>query len=350
MDMIKIIFGILLFTLFVSNNIILFELTYVFTNLSLIIYTFSTVNSKGNKIFLLLIYLMIYTFQTVFNTTVIFSENINGITSIVYRIIGLVLVPMPFMVGKLFSEIKRNNYPSIEDIKVFTFNEVVENIDFIKKVIVKGQRTLSKENIDELKNDLPRHSSFRYVNKGSLTDEYFKTAYDTLNDSNVYIIVSNTGSPASEIISIFTRKQYNHASLSFDRGLETIISYNGGEKIYPPGLNIETIKYFNRKKDASVIVYSLPINIEKKRTIIDEIKKINEQGNAYNLFGLVLKHSFKPNIMFCSQFVYKILRIVGENYFEKKDGQVKPTDLIELDYEKKLKYEYKIKFNENIVG
>jgi hypothetical protein len=40
-----------------------------------------------------------------------------------------------------------------------------------------------------------------------------------------------------------------------------------------------------------------------------------------------------------------MLRIVGANYFEKDDGQIKPADLIELDYEKKLKYEYKIKFN-----
>jgi hypothetical protein len=349
MDMIKVIAGILLLTLFVSNNIVLFELTYAFTNLSLIIYTFSTVNSKKNKIYSVLIYLMIYTFQTVFNTMVIFAENISGITSILYRIIGLSLVPMPFIAGHLFSEIKNSNFLSVEDMKVFTFNEMAENIDFIRKVIEKGKRTLSKENIDEIKNDLPRHNSFRYVNKGSLTGEYFKMARDTLNDPNIYIIISNTGSSASEIISIFTGKQYNHVSLSFDRELKTIISYNGGEKIYPPGLNMETVRYFHKKKDASIIIYSLPINMEKKRTIIDEIRKINEQGNAYNLFGLVLRHSFKPNIMFCSQFVYKMLKMVGENYFEKEDGQVKPTDLIELDYEKKLKYEYKIKFNKNIM-
>jgi hypothetical protein len=346
MDIVKIIFGILLATLFVSNSVILFELTYLFINLSLIIYTFSTAVSKGNKIFLLLIYAMIFIFQSVFNNTVIFSENVNGISSVIYRIIGLLLVPTPFVAGHLVSEIKNNNFPSVEDMKVFTFSEMAENIDFVKKVIEKSKRTLSKENIDELKNDLPRHNSFRYVNKGSLTDEYFELAYSTLKDSNIYIVISNTGSPASEIISMFTGKQYNHASLSFDKELRTIISYNGGEKLYPPGLNMETIKYFNRKKDASVIIYSLEINIEKKRTIIDEIKKINGQGSAYNLFGLVLKHSFKPNIMFCSQFVYKMLRIVGVNYFEKEDGQITPTDLIELDYEKKLKYEYKIKFNE----
>jgi hypothetical protein len=346
MDIVKIIFGILLATLFVSNSVILFELTYLFINLSLIIYTFSTAGSKGNKIFSLLIYSMIFIFQSVFNNTVIFSENGDGISSMIYRIIGLMLVPMPFIVGHLFSEIKNTNFPSVEDIKVFTFGEIAENINSVKRVIEKSKRTLSKENIAELKNDLPRHNSFRYVNKGSLTDEYFELAYNTLNDLNIYIVISNTGSPASEIISMFTGKQYTHASLSFDRELKTIISYNGGEKLYPPGLNRETIKYFNKKKDSSVIVYSLEINAEKKRTIIDEIKKINGQGSAYNLFGLVLKRSFKPNILFCSQFVYKMLRIVGVNYFEKDGGKITPTDLIELDYEKKLKYEYRIRFNE----
>ncbi|MDR1065221.1 MAG: hypothetical protein LBL25_02510, partial [Oscillospiraceae bacterium] len=332
-------FGVLLITLFISNSITLFELTYIFTNLALVVYTFSRPGTKGNKGFALLLHLMIFTFQSVFCVSVLFSENIGGALAVIYRVVGVLLVLMPFFVRNLFSDIRNRNFPSVEDIRVFTFNEIVESIDSVKRVIKKGRRTLSKENLGELINDFPRHNSFRYVNRGSLTEEYFKLAYGTLPDENVYIIISNTGSPASEIISAFTGTQYNHASLSFDRELKTIISYNGGEKLYPPGLNTETVKYFNRKKDSSVIVYSLPVNTEKKRTIIDEIKKINEQGSAYNLFGLVLKHSFKPNIMFCSQFVYKMLRIVGANYFEKEGGQIKPTDLVELDYEKKLRYE-----------
>ena len=41
----------------------------------------------------------------------------------------------------------------------------------------------------------------------------------------------------------------------------------------------------------------------------------------------------------------RMLKDAGLNYFEKSDGQIKPTDLIELDYYRKLKYEYQIKFN-----
>jgi hypothetical protein len=291
---------------------------------------------------------MIMVFQLVYNALVIFPENNSLFGSIAGRIMGIIFVLMPFSIKEIFSENKNVKFylPSVQDITVFTFNELVENIKNIKDMVDKGKASLSKENIDELLQDMPRHNSFRYINKGSLTEDYFEAAYQTLNDLNIYIVISNTGSPASEIISMFTKKQYNHASLSFDKKLKTIVSYNGGEKVYPPGLNVEMVKYFNKKQDSSIIVYSIPIPAEKKRIIIDQIKDINKQGNAYNLFGLVFKFSFKPNILFCSQFVYKMLKSAGMNYFERKDGQIKPTDLIELDYYRKLKYEYEIRFNE----
>jgi hypothetical protein len=313
----------------------------------MLVYTLLTVNGKKHKIVMAVIYLLIMVFQLVYNTLVAFSENNTAFMSIRGKFVGIIMVLIPFFIQRLTSESKNVKFylPSVQDVSVFTFNELVENINTLKKIVNKGQESLSKENIDGLLKDIPRHNSFRYINKGSLTDEYFEIAYQTLEDLNIYIIISNTGSPAGEIISIFTKKQYNHASLSFDKNLKTIISYNGGEKLYPPGLNMEMLKYFNKKDDSSIIVYSLPVTPEKKKAIIDKIIEINRQGNAYNLIGLVFKFSFKPNIMFCSQFVYKMLKMAEIHYFDKKDGQIKPTDLIELDYYRKLKYEYEIKFN-----
>jgi hypothetical protein len=277
-----------------------------------------------------------------------FAENTTALVSVRSRIIGVLLALAPFIVYKInFGNRSIKNYlPSIQDMTVFTFAELMESIDSVKELINRGYKRMSKKNIDELLQDMPRHNSFRYINKGSLTDEYFELAYETLRrDLNVYIIISNTGSPAGEIISLFTMKQYNHASLSFDRDLKTIISYNGGERVYPPGLNMEMVKYFNKKESASIIVYSVQATIEKKRKIIDTVREINSQGSAYNVFGLVFKFSFKSNILFCSQFVYKMLKLVDLQYFEKKDSHIKPTDLVELDYYRKLKYEYEIRFN-----
>jgi hypothetical protein len=343
------VLGLLLFILVFSNNPILFQLAYTFISVGLVVHTFSLKYRKLDKLFLILIYSMIYAFQTVYNNTTAFSETNTIVTSRIHRIMGILIVVIPFTIDGIVNKRTGGKWflPSVEDIKVFTFTELLENKEAVKKILEKSYKTFSKENIGGLLADLPRHNFFRYINKGSLTENYFELAYQTLNDSNIYIVISNTGSPASELISMFTRKQYNHVSLSFDKDLKTIVSYNGGEKIYPPGLNMEMIKYFNKKDDASIIVYSLPATEEKKKIIIDKIKEINEQGNAYNILGLVLKFSFKPNIMFCSQFVYKMLKTAGINYFDKREEQIKPTDFIELDYDRNLKYEYKIRFNES---
>ncbi len=82
-------------------------------------------------------------------------------------------------------------------------------------------------------------------------------------------MISSTGTSSSELISVFTRKDYNHASLSFDRELKTILSYNGGGNVYPPGLNREQLEYFHRKEDASMLVYSLEATREKKSIVLD---------------------------------------------------------------------------------
>jgi hypothetical protein len=37
---------------------------------------------------------------------------------------------------------------------------------------------------------------------------------------------------------------------------------------------MEMVKYFNKKHDSSIIVYSLPISFEKKKMIIEKIKEI----------------------------------------------------------------------------
>lgn len=347
-DAVKFILGVLLSALFFSNNFVLFTLTYVFIFLCLGAVTFLGKSGLKIKIVLSVIYLSIMIFQLIYNVQVAFAEDRGVFASIQGRLVGVLIVLLPLVVHRMFSENKSAKFylPSVQDVTVFTFNEIVENMAAVRNTIHRGKNSFSKKNIDELASDIPRHNSFRYINQGSLTAEYFELAEQTLDDLHIYIIISNTGSPASEIISVFTNKQHNHASLAFDRELKTIVSYNGGERLYPPGLNMEMVQYFNKKRDSSIIVYSLPAAGEQKRLIMETIRDINRQGNAYNLLGLVFKFSFRPNIMFCSQFVYRMLKIAGLQYFDKKDGQITPADLIELDYYRKLKYEYEIRFND----
>ena len=49
-------------------------------------------------------------------------------------------------------------------------------------------------------------------------------------------------------------------------------------------------------------------------------------------------------MMFCSQFVYRMLQIGEVAYFQKQPGEVRPTDFVELDYRRQLEFVQEIQF------
>jgi hypothetical protein len=203
---------------------------------------------------------------------------------------------------------------------------------------------LSLEDLGVLARDLPRHNSFQYLTWFSLPAKYFEAAYGALEDPHIYIILSDTGSPAGKVIGFFTASPYNHVSLSFDPALETLVSYNGGNGSSGPGLNPERLHQLNRKPGASLVVYRLKTTAGQKRAVIDRLAAINREGSSYNLLGLLTGTSSLPNIMFCSQFVYTVLKDAGAAYFTKKQGTVKPMDFINLARGDRLEFAGKIAF------
>ncbi len=195
-------------------------------------------------------------------------------------------------------------------------------------------------NLKEVLKDLPRHHFFQYCNRYSISNDIIQQAYQTVENGYIYIVLSDTGTPASELISLFTKKTYNHASIAFDAQLKTLMSYNNGQCISPPGLNAEKVQYLRKKENACIIVYQMRATAEQKKRMISKIEKINSEGSSYNTIGLLLTRSFLPNIMFCSQFVYCLLCEAGIAYFDKKMETVTPMDFVELDYKRKLEFLY----------
>lgn len=233
----------------------------------------------------------------------------------------------------------------------FNFSNIKNALDMISKGAINGikkpflevyNRRPAVNDLGKIIKDIPRHNSFIYLNKLSLDEEYFKNAKKSLYNGYIYIILSATGSPAGETIRKFIRKDYTHASLSFDEELKTIVSYNGGNDIGSPGLNNEMLEFFNQKEDSNIIVYKLKATKEQKKKILNEIERINKQGSSYNTVGLVVPYSFRANIMVCSQFVYTMLKLAKLDYFEKTPEKVRPTDFVELDYERKLEFISKV--------
>ncbi|PTI40921.1 hypothetical protein BU056_05670, partial [Staphylococcus succinus] len=279
----------------------------------------------------------------------VFTNNNFWLILLIKKIIAIIIIFLPYFIRYLHyiytlehQFVISKNSPITFDM-LATFNR---RKGTWKNSMDKGKVVLSKNNITEIAQDIPRHSYFKYLNKNTLSESFFEECENSLSDENLYIVLSSTGSSASELISLFTKKVYNHVSLSFDINLKTTISYNGGENVTLPGLNQEQIHSFHKKNDASIMVYKIKSPRENKEQIIKKIREINDTGSAYNLVGLVTKISIRPNIMFCSQFIYSILRFGKLEYFESINTKVKPTDFVENDYYRKLEFCYEINFKD----
>ncbi|MDR0858618.1 MAG: hypothetical protein LBN97_06285 [Oscillospiraceae bacterium] len=346
--LIKIIAVMLMIGLFLFANMTLMIVAFCLLTAAMLIRTVLGGFRKRDKLGLCVVYGLGLALQIVFTIIAVIGSQ-GKLIYYPVKLFAVLLLLLPFFVEQFVVINKNADFylPSIEDISTITFAELRSGQEAISNIlgrVSKAGKSFTPEKLKGIFRDLRNHSATQYVNNGTLTDKYMQSAYRTLDDPHIYLAISNTGSAASEIISVFTQKLYNHASISFDRDLNTIISYNGGANVYPPGMNPEMLEFFHQKKDASILIYSLETSLEQKKTIIDKISDINKEGSAYNIIGLVIKRSIKPNIMFCSQFVYKMLEYAGLQYFENKAGNVRPTDLIEMDYYKKLKFEYEIKF------
>ncbi|MFD2830766.1 hypothetical protein [Corticicoccus populi] len=208
------------------------------------------------------------------------------------------------------------------------------------------QKKLNGSNLKTLTENMKSTNSFEYINKDSLDDDYFKAVDQTMDDSNIYVVISYTGTPANDMISLFTKKEYNHASLSFDPELNTIVSFNSGNGLHKPGMNHETIKFLQKSENAKILIYRLECTREQKITLKENIKTINEEGSSYNLVGLLTRHSFRPNIMFCSQFVARMLSEAGFSHLPPEKDYFSPSDLVELDYYRKMIFVDEIKLGE----
>jgi hypothetical protein len=200
---------------------------------------------------------------------------------------------------------------------------------------------LNTGELRQLLSGLARHNSFQYINYHSLPETWFAEARRSLEDPHLYIVLSNTKTAASKIIARFTGDPYNHVSLAFDQSLSTLVSYNGGNNAQKPGLNPENPGLLRKNAGSVFSVYRLPVSGGHKRRILERIERINVQGSSYNLLGLLSKRSAKPNIMFCSQFVYATLDEAGIGLFTKDSGKVKPMDFVTLDRGRQLSLIYK---------
>jgi hypothetical protein len=335
--------------LIVYGNRDFYMLTYLLAAVLLSLRALMLPTRKRIKTQMIVLYLLFLIFQFGFIFTIF--AKVTTTKLLLAKILGLCFFITPFTFENIFlnDDYTRMYFPNKDKVTTFSYSffkeyrdELIQGLDNVKHM----RKGVTAKNLHDVITDLPRHGYLGYVNNGTLGEEYFKEAQATLDDHNVYIILSNTGTSAGELIGAFTKRVYAHSSIAFDKDLKTIISFNGGQKIDPPGLNHETLEFFNNKPDSSIIVYRLKTTREQKEQMIQNVRKINEEGSAYNIIGIIRLDLNKPNMMLCSQFIYVLLKSVGLEYFDKEPNRVKPTDLVELDYHRNLEFEYEIYLND----
>ena len=152
---------------------------------------------------------------------------------------------------------------------------------------------------------------------------------------NIYIIVAQTGTNVAKAIKFFTKKPYNHVSVSGDMELSKMYSFCRTYRYtpLPATFNEEiigkgTLGLYN---NIPCEIYAIPVTHQQKKQFEEIIQEFYTLRHtySYNILGLLaiyLNISWNRKSHFlCSQFVAHIFDEIGIN-LEKEPCLYTPDD------------------------
>ncbi|VYU01686.1 hypothetical protein [Clostridium tertium] len=169
-----------------------------------------------------------------------------------------------------------------------------------------------------------------------------------MNEKNIYLVFSNTGTILSKCIYLYTKDKYVHVSISFDDSFDKMYSFG---RIYPSipfigGFVQENLKdgVYKKFENSKCVIYKVTISNHQYNLLKKELNEFinSEKRYGYNLiglFGVVLQRPIKRNNRyFCSEFVSQLL--INSNIYNsnKCPSLIKPSDLLEIT-QKEFVYE-----------
>lgn len=170
-----------------------------------------------------------------------------------------------------------------------------------------------------------------------------------MTEKKIYILLTDTGTTFTRLIKLFTKKPYNHASISFDSELSEVYSF-GRKRINNPfhGGFVKEDMNNSLFKHADCAIYSFTVTDAQVQKMKCYIKGIEEDKESYRynflgLFGFLLNKPInRKKAFFCSQFVASVLKECNNINFKKPLSLIAPDDLqkvsqFHLVYEGKLK-------------
>ena len=157
----------------------------------------------------------------------------------------------------------------------------------------------------------------------------------------IYIIQMHTYTIPARFIKLFTRYNYSHIAISFDKKCRKIYSF--GRRKYNSVLDAGFVeehkngKFFKKFKETSCRIYELSVTNKQYKKLKDKIlyMKKHEELFNYDYFGIFLRY-FKLPIIFknryvCSYFVAKLLEEAGIWELPKESYFILPKDFEKLD-------------------
>lgn len=158
----------------------------------------------------------------------------------------------------------------------------------------------------------------------------------------VYIVLTDTGSMFTRMIKFFTRKPYNHVSISLDEDLETLYSFGRLKPRNPffGGFVEEKIDEgtFALFKNTRALVLQVPVSQEEYERLRYLIHAFLEDKDAYryNLIGVLGALFDKPitrkNRYFCSSFVADISNQAGFLPLSRSPHLVRPDEFTKIEH------------------
>lgn len=171
-----------------------------------------------------------------------------------------------------------------------------------------------------------------------------------MTNKKIYILLTDTGSVLTKLIRLYTKKRYNHVSISFDVDLREVYSF-GRKRMNNPfngGFVRENIRE-GLFKEATCSIYSITVTENQIENMKAFIKKIEREKDVYRynflgLFGFLFNRPIqREKAFFCSQFVASVLQEGKVLDLNKQPALISPSDIegctaLELVYEGKLKH------------
>lgn len=152
----------------------------------------------------------------------------------------------------------------------------------------------------------------------------------------IYIIQMHTKTIPARFIKLFTRYNYSHIALSFDKNCNII--YSAGRKKYNSVLDAGFVeeykngKFFKKFFDTKCRIFELDITDKQYKRLKKKIQymKKHEELFKYDYFGIIFRFFKLPvnfkNRYVCSYLIAKILTDTGITKFSKPLYFIEPKD------------------------